>query len=70
MLRNGRRTVAVQFTRGYRVALAHARRDLARIEEDLRLEQQQTAEELETLRAEVAELRTLAGLRDPATPLQ
>ena len=72
MLRNnnGRRIVSVQFTRGYRVAMAHARRDLSRVEEDLRLEHQQMCEEVEQLRSEIAELRQLAGLRDPATPLQ
>lgn len=53
MLRNnnGRRVVSVQFTRGYRVAMAHARRSLRLVEEDLRFEQQQMAEEIEALRA-------------------
>jgi hypothetical protein len=58
------------FVRGYRVAFAHARRDLARVKEDLRLEHEMMAEEIAALRAEIAELRKLAGLRDPATPLQ
>jgi len=64
MQHTGRR-LARPFVRGYRVALLHARRSLQLVEEDLCLER----EEVEALRAEMAELRALAGLRDPALPL-
>jgi len=66
---NGRRIVSVQFTRGYRIAMAHARRDLARIKEDVALESEMIREEVEALRAELIELRALAGVPEPGAPL-
>jgi hypothetical protein len=54
---------------GYRVAFQHARRSLQLVEEDLRLENQMIREEIETLRAEMAELRQMAGIPEPGQPL-
>jgi hypothetical protein len=71
MLRSGhRRLIRYPYAEGYRAALLRARADLKLIEEDLRLEHAMQREEIEGLRAQIAELRQLAGLRDPAQPLQ
>ena len=49
--------------------MSHARRTLKLVEDDLRLENAMIREEIETLRAEMAELRQMAGIPEPGQPL-
>jgi hypothetical protein len=66
MLRNGRR---VLYVTGYRDALVKAHADLAALTASFERDYAALCQEVEELRREVAELRVLAGLRDPALPL-
>jgi len=69
MLRNtyGRRVV---YSAGYRAAMMMARADLFALSGRFQRDHLALQREVEELRREVAELRALAGLRDPALPLQ
>jgi prephenate dehydrogenase len=68
MLRNNGRLVL--YSAGYRDALRVATADLDALSNRFMHDYTVLLQELEALRAEVAELRTLAGLRDPSQPLQ
>jgi hypothetical protein len=67
MLRNNSRRLL--YSAGYAAALTMARADLAALTASFQRNYTALIEEVEELRAEVAELRVLAGLRDPALPL-
>jgi hypothetical protein len=68
MLRNSysRRLV---YSAGYAAALTMARADLTALTGRFQRAHTALIQEVEELRREVAELRVLAGLRDPAAPL-
>jgi hypothetical protein len=68
MLRNsyGRR---VLYSAGYRDALLVATADLAALANKFQRDYEELIEEVAGLRRQVAELRVLAGVRDPALPL-
>jgi hypothetical protein len=66
VLHNGRRLL---YSAGYRDALIMARADLDALTDRFQRDYMALIQEVEELRREVAELRVLAGLRDPALPL-
>jgi hypothetical protein len=68
MLRNsnGRKLL---YSAGYAAALTMARADLHALSNRFMRDYAALIQEVEELRREVAELRVLAGLRDPAAPL-
>jgi len=67
MLRNNGRRVL--YSAGYAAALVKARADLFALRGGVERDYAALRQEVEELRREVAELRQLAGLRDPALPL-
>jgi uncharacterized protein HemX len=69
MFRNpyGRRLL---YSAGYAAALTMARGDLAALTASFQRDYTALIQEVEDLRRQVAELRVLAGMRDPAQPLQ
>jgi hypothetical protein len=67
MLRNNSRRVL--YSAGYAAALSMARADLAALTNKFQRGYEELIEEVEELRRQVRELRVLAGLRDPALPL-
>jgi phage shock protein A len=67
MLRNNSRRLL--YSAGYAAALVMARADLATLAASFERNYTALIEEVEELRRQVAELRVLAGLRDPALPL-
>ena len=67
MMHSGRR---VLYSAGYQAALLMAYADLHALSGRFQRNYVASQQEVEELRREVAELRQLAGLRDPAQPLQ
>jgi hypothetical protein len=66
MMHNGRRLL---YSAGYRDALTMARADLDALAGKFERDYTALIQEVEELRRQVAELRVLAGLRDPSRPL-
>jgi hypothetical protein len=67
MRRDGGRRVL--YTQGYLAALTMARADLHAMSASFQRDYAALLEEVEVLRREIAQLRVLAGIRDPAQPL-
>ena len=57
------------YSSGYVAALTVARADLAALAGTFQRDYVALRQEVEDLRAEISELRKLAGVRDPALPL-
>jgi hypothetical protein len=66
-LHNGRKLL---YSAGYRDAFVKAHADLAALTNKFQRDYEELIEEVEELRRQVRELRVLAGVRDPAAPLQ